>query len=382
MNKEQLSTILRNLRSCLTYPNTSDVSFETKQDFSYAAGLIQGLEEQLSTLDEESASAEIEALKAKADKIFVGSLIRSIVLDDSKYAFQSGGFFHQCKYPLKYGEVTTNDCPKEGVELLLYIGERALIIKDIPFTGRFENDFCGVFKDMNRTLTANYFSSYELNDDPLTTSTKAIQQEQLVKRTKAKLESKLARNLPYYDPRFEGLFKLTNTKTPMEKYREAKSNKERLIREESSRLSFKEKSHGFLVFLSYLLSPLTLFLSLLYTRPFFKKEEERLAEEKVNRTWVEKTISIDDYRAIQQKRQALKETFNTPLVKEEQKPHKVCIGLDESGKEAATFKEVRSIRLLCDKEQARRWTLGFYDNLSQEDYQASLDMSTSFNLTP
>lgn len=386
MKKLDLLQTLEKLQDFLKNPQTSEISCESKNDLTLAAKAVEALHEKAKMLDEDSQEGNFDALKVEADKIVAGALLYVIVEDDLKYAYQSGGFFHRCKYPLMLNKVL-NNLPQSlpASEIFSALGHRVLILKELPFTGNMQHDFNGVFADFESHLEASYFSQYQLNQDLSTTCIKAKQERELIRKEDAKRENKLKRNLGFFDTSCDVIYQLNKEKTPTEKYFIHKEQKENLRDKESVAFRRLDLQYKALTILSYLVSPFTLFISLRYTNPWLLAKKEALKTQIENRTWVELTLPIDEYQQIQKAKSELKKTFK-PLEGLEQrydkelKPHKACVGLTADGKKASKLDDVKNVSIICDKAQAKRWTLSFYQKATEESYQQTINESIKLGM--
>ena len=341
---------------------SSDIASESKLNLIQAA---KELEELLATPD----ISEVE-LKKTSDLIIAGAIILAMAISDRKYNAPDFYFGDQYMYTRKPTEVFKG--LKTGMtfrEQILHLGDRALISKDLPFTGIFDKTFYnGVFSSLSKVLKKEHFSEYGLNTDPATMDPTEINRPGKEARAKAKADNKW--NKPF------GLGQVLGY--DLIEFSQRKESIQSKLSEQDQRYSAARWKWCAYVILACIVAPLTLFISLFFTIPWLRKKHAEIKTEYENRTWVKTEFTVEEFDQVRAQREALKSTFTDKPPTNKDKPHKVCVGLDADGNVTRKKENMSKIVMLSDKAQAKRWSPSFLKEATPANYKESVEESVSY----
>jgi hypothetical protein len=343
----------------------SNISFESKEYvLKPAIALLQtALEANLSDAD----------LKKKADIIIAGAIISVLVKEDNKYSIQKE-FGDKFLYPFSGGAIYAG-C-KEGAtneELLLHVGEMALIKKEIPFTGVIDYR---VFPDLQKiNIKPEHFAEYGLNTDPATMDTTKATEPLLQARAERKKMEKWGRPFGW-----SAIFSSDK--------REFDTRKDKLISDYDKQESNYAKEVWQWRGLAVLVVVFSFIILLPLTIPWLNNKRKDIDDRHENTGLVKREFTVAEYEAVQEKRKSVKDTFvhtSSDAIQELQsksiqKPKKVCIALDAEGNETTKKDKVQTVVMYGDKAQAKRWDLTFFNgdkDKVEAEYHASKALSMS-----
>lgn len=140
------------------------LSFDSKNNIEKALDILEIILKE--------SQADDAALQQECDIILVGALIATMVDTDAKYGYEYGtSDSKDFLYPLDSNEVYKDSYNKnlKGLETFKYgfetIGRRALLTKELPFTGSFNP---AAFPGLDKLFGKDHFAKYQLNTDPET----------------------------------------------------------------------------------------------------------------------------------------------------------------------------------------------------------------------